>query len=116
MGPQENSYSYRWFAQIGRFVLVSLSLATVPVVASPKTDSVDSSIIDGAKQLSAAEAAERIDAVRTEIAYHDELYFKKSAPVISDNAYDRLKRELAALEQRFPEAMRKDGAVETGVG
>src|SRR5881392_159688 len=39
-----------------------------------------------------------------EIAYHDELYFKKAAPVISDGAYDQLKQELAALLKAFPEA------------
>ncbi len=67
------------------------------------------------RQLNPTEAGERIDALRTEIAFHDELYFKKSAPVISDFAYDQLKRELAALEQAFPQAAREGGAP-AGVG
>jgi DNA ligase (NAD+) len=45
----------------------------------------------------------RAAALRKEIARHDELYFKKAAPEISDEAYDRLKRELANLQSRFPE-------------
>lgn len=40
--------------------------------------------------------------LRSEIARHDELYYKKSAPEISDSAYDQLKRELATLEKTFP--------------
>ncbi|MBC7369653.1 MAG: NAD-dependent DNA ligase LigA [Undibacterium sp.] len=48
------------------------------------------------------EARARIHVLRREIAHHDELYYKKSAPEISDVAYDRLKRELAALEKEFP--------------
>lgn len=50
------------------------------------------------------EARERIVALRRAVAHHDELYYKKSAPEISDATYDLLKRELAALEQKFPVA------------
>jgi DNA ligase (NAD+) len=46
-----------------------------------------------------SDAPTRAAALRAEIARHDELYFKKAAPEISDEAYDRLKRELADLEQ-----------------
>ncbi|HWA24122.1 MAG TPA: NAD-dependent DNA ligase LigA [Lacunisphaera sp.] len=58
---------------------------------------------------SVAEA--RIAGLRAEIAHHDELYFKDADPEISDADYDRLKRELAALERDFPG---RAGA--TGVG
>lgn len=51
----------------------------------------------------AAHARERIQWLRMEIIRHDELYFKKAAPEISDAAYDALKRELAALEQAYPD-------------
>jgi len=47
-------------------------------------------------------ARERIVLLRGQVAYHDELYYKKSAPEITDAAYDALKRELTVLEQRFP--------------
>lgn len=56
-----------------------------------------------AAPLSAEAAAERVTELRAEIARADDLYFKKSAPDISDAAYDQLKRELAALDQAFPE-------------
>lgn len=44
----------------------------------------------------------RFAGLRAEIAHHDELYFKKAAPEISDAEYDRLKRELRDLEARYP--------------
>lgn len=51
----------------------------------------------------AAQAERRIGVLRSEIAHHDELYFKQAAPEISDFAYDQLKRELAGLEGLYPE-------------
>jgi len=50
----------------------------------------------------ATDAGARIAALRAEIAHHDELYFRRAAPEISDAAYDALKRELAALEREHP--------------
>ncbi len=47
----------------------------------------------------AADSDERLRWLRTEIARHDELYFKKAAPEISDAEYDTLKREMRALEK-----------------
>jgi DNA ligase (NAD+) len=49
------------------------------------------------------EASVRIVQLRAEISRHDELYYRKAQPEIGDVEYDRLKRELAALESRFPE-------------
>ncbi len=46
-------------------------------------------------------ARERLTELRREIARHDELYFRKGAPEISDFEYDELKRELRALETLF---------------
>lgn len=50
-----------------------------------------------------AEAQSRIDALRSEIARHDELYYRQAQPEITDFDYDRLKRELADLEAQFPQ-------------
>jgi DNA ligase (NAD+) len=41
--------------------------------------------------------------LRAEIAKHDQLYYKDATPSIDDQAYDRLKAELAALEAANPE-------------
>jgi len=51
---------------------------------------------------SPADPAARMAELRVQIAHHDELYFKKAAPEISDAAYDELKRELGALELAYP--------------
>lgn len=47
--------------------------------------------------------AERVRELRREVAYHDDLYFRKAAPEISDYDYDRLKAELRRLEAAYPE-------------
>ncbi len=49
------------------------------------------------------EAQSRIVALRTELARHDELYYRQARPEIGDFDYDRLKRELADLEAAYPE-------------
>ena len=49
---------------------------------------------------------ERIRFLRSELARHDELYFKKATPEISDAEYDRLKRELIEWEKANPEGSR----------
>ena len=48
-------------------------------------------------------AAKRIAALRDEIADHNYRYYVLDDPTISDAEYDRLFRELAELEARFPE-------------
>ncbi len=48
-------------------------------------------------------AGGRVAELRKEIARHDELYFRKGAPEISDFEYDELKRELRGLEAKFEE-------------
>ena len=53
-------------------------------------------------------AGARADTLRREIREHDYLYHVKDAPVISDEAYDALFRELLELEERFPELRAPD--------
>jgi DNA ligase (NAD+) len=50
-----------------------------------------------------AAAQQRIAQLRAEVAYHDELYYRKTQPEVSDRDYDRLKAELTELEDQFPE-------------
>ncbi|WP_447980456.1 NAD-dependent DNA ligase LigA [Candidatus Nitrospira bockiana] len=54
------------------------------------------------------EARARIDALRREIRRHDHLYYVKSRPEISDAEYDRLFRELEALEAAHPDLITPD--------
>jgi DNA ligase (NAD+) len=54
------------------------------------------------------EAAARIEQLCAELRRHDELYFREDAPEIADAAYDALRRELIALETKYPELLRAD--------
>lgn len=56
-----------------------------------------------------AEAQLKIAQWRAEVARHDELYYRKAKPEITDFDYDTLKRDLGELEQRFPAAARAAG-------
>ncbi|MGJ8650974.1 MAG: NAD-dependent DNA ligase LigA [Opitutaceae bacterium] len=49
-----------------------------------------------------ADPDKAIAKLRAEIEKHDRLYYKSAQPVIDDQAYDRLKAELAALEAAHP--------------
>ena len=79
------SFSFQWVVG-GGSVNYAAEVATAAEIAS----------------LPLAEVRERIAALRAEVAHHDELYFKRAAPVISDAAYDQLKRELTDWEGRYP--------------
>ncbi|MDO8541696.1 MAG: NAD-dependent DNA ligase LigA [Opitutaceae bacterium] len=59
---------------------------------------------DSSTSASIAPARETIAELRREIGRHDALYFVQAAPEISDGDYDELKRQLAELEARHPEA------------
>lgn len=48
------------------------------------------------------EAQATIAQLRQRISEHDDRYYGQSAPVISDYAYDQLKRQLEELEAQFP--------------
>lgn len=49
-----------------------------------------------------ADLPARVTSLRAELARHDELYFKRAAPEITDAEYDALKSELHALERLLP--------------
>jgi len=52
--------------------------------------------------------AERVKKLRAEIAYHNHRYYTLDAPEISDASYDKLMKELLALEAEHPELVTKD--------
>jgi DNA ligase (NAD+) len=58
--------------------------------------------------LSEEEARDELARLAAEIRHHDELYYAKAAPVISDAEYDELRRRNSAIEARFPELIRED--------
>ncbi|MGH6760020.1 MAG: NAD-dependent DNA ligase LigA [Phyllobacterium sp.] len=59
-------------------------------------------------QLTEEEAAAELKRLAEEIAGHDYSYNTMDAPVISDAAYDALRRRNLAIEQRFPALKRED--------
>ncbi|MEO1066857.1 MAG: NAD-dependent DNA ligase LigA [Pseudomonadota bacterium] len=58
--------------------------------------------------LSEADAALELEALSLEIAGHNRAYHTEDTPVISDAAYDALKKRTLALEERFPHLKRDD--------
>ena len=60
------------------------------------------------EQLSAAEAEQALHYLAGEIDRHDQLYYQQSEPEIEDTAYDALRRQNIAIEQRFPNLMQPD--------
>lgn len=55
-----------------------------------------------------AQAAARVALLRRELDRHNYLYYVLDRPEVSDAEYDRLMRELEALEQRFPDLVSPD--------
>jgi DNA ligase (NAD+) len=53
------------------------------------------------------EIVNKIESLRKEISRHDELYYRKAIPVISDQEYDRLKKELEDIEVVNPTLLKK---------
>ena len=53
--------------------------------------------------MSPEQAQQRIPVLRAQVGHHDELYYRRAQPEISDFEYDTLKHELAELEARFPQ-------------
>ena len=61
-------------------------------------------------------AQERIARLRSEIRHHDYLYYVKDKPEVSDEAYDKLYRELVALEEQFPDLVTDDSPTQRVAG
>jgi len=66
-----------------------------PYVRDPETD------FEPVEDLSEAEAAAQVEALRAAIEYHDHRYYVEDDPVISDAAYDALYHRLQDLEDAF---------------
>jgi DNA ligase (NAD+) len=57
-----------------------------------------------------SEAQQRIGELRAEVSRHDELYYRRAQPEITDFDYDQLKSTLTEWERQFPEVARALGA------
>src|SRR6195952_252911 len=64
-------------------------------------------LIDLAK-LTKPQAKVELMRLALEIEGHNERYFQKDAPTVSDAAYDALRRRLEAIEQKFPDLVSTD--------
>ncbi|HUY62397.1 MAG TPA: NAD-dependent DNA ligase LigA [Candidatus Paceibacterota bacterium] len=62
------------------------------------------------------DAVLRAKKLRELLAYHAHRYYTLDRPEISDAAYDSLARELAALEERYPELVREESVTQRVVG
>jgi len=65
---------------------------------------------------SKAEVARRIDELRELLRHHDFLYYVENRPEISDAEYDRLVRELRALEEAHPDLLTPDSPTQRVAG
>lgn len=58
--------------------------------------------------LTMEEAVAELERLAKEIASHDVYYYQKDAPIVSDAAYDTLRRRNDDIEARYPELVRAD--------
>ena len=65
--------------------------------------------LKGVDQLSHKEAKQELVWLADEIAKADHSYHSEDAPLLSDAAYDELRKRNSAIEQRFPELKLEDG-------
>ena len=63
---------------------------------------------DQAMPRASSDLQERVEGLREQIRYHNELYYNKDAPEISDAAYDALMQELRQIEEAYPELITPD--------
>ncbi len=62
------------------------------------------------------EVKKRSDELRKQIRHHDELYYLKNKPTISDAQYDALFRELKECEEKHPEIITPDSPTQRVAG
>lgn len=60
------------------------------------------------EKLSLAEATQEVERLTATIRHHDALYYEQDKPEIDDAIYDLLKLRLQAVEERFPDLLKKD--------
>ena len=63
--------------------------------------------------MSGADAKKRIAFLSREIKAADDFYYQEDAPIITDAAYDALRKELIALEAEYPHLIAKDSPTQS---
>ena len=66
--------------------------------------------------MNAKQAKSRVEALRTEVRQYDHHYYVEDRPSISDEAYDKLYKELRELEERFPALLTADSPTQRVAG
>lgn len=64
-------------------------------------------------KISTSDASQQMTTLAAEIRYHNQLYYEKAQPAISDSEYDRLFAGLVSLEECFPELIAADSPTRT---
>ena len=62
--------------------------------------------IDGMKK---GDVKKLLKSLREEEEYHSDLYYNKNTNEISDYEYDKLKRKILEIEEKYPEFVDKNG-------
>jgi len=60
------------------------------------------------RELTLEQARKRAEELRKELNYHNYRYYVLDDPVVSDEEYDRMMRELTDIEERFPQLVTPD--------
>lgn len=55
----------------------------------------------------------QVEQLRAEIRHHNDLYYNKDAPEITDAEYDQLMRRIIALEEKYPSLVTPDSPTQT---
>src|SRR3954462_15348289 len=102
-----------------------MAAKTQPASATPRASSGEASSGEAssgeafsgeaADGMTAVEARARHEALSAEIAEADEAYHGADAPIMTDAAYDTLRRELESIEARVPD-LAGTGAASASVG
>lgn len=71
---------------------------------------------EGTPGMNRQQAEARIATLQTEIRHHDYLYYVEDRPAVSDAEYDKLYRELVALEEQFPDLVSPDSPTQRVAG
>ena len=83
-------------------LLISISCSPVQCAACP--------------QISTSEASQQMVTLAKDIRYHNQLYYEKAQPAISDAEYDKLFARLVVLEGCFPALVAQDSPTSSKVG